>query len=370
MLLFVAVDDPRTLQTAQGVCARSVLAALQACEETELVVIPGMTHRGLRRRVAQAGGLVGGKTTLEGTVNLDDVVRGVRAAIERTKARAVIFNHMRAAAAIARWEGPQPVPFVYMSQNREAVAAESLIELAGGFQSFVLRQDARRLRALEDEVLLRCDHSVALTEEDARRFEEICAPERVATLPPPLEEGSMPVVEGSGFPNRVSLISSFLWAPKRWNGQWLAREVMPQVWESSPEAELHLVGARADKIGVDGPRIKVWSDVPDVRPHYGDAGVLLVPERQRSGLKFKTIQSGFAGRAIVSTGGGLEGTGLVDGRSALVAESAREFAEAIVRLLKDDDLRRDLGTAARAAVTAHFDPAALTARYRAFVGSL
>jgi glycosyltransferase involved in cell wall biosynthesis len=60
-------------------------------------------------------------------------------------------------------------------------------------------------------------------------------------------------------------------------------------------------------------------------------------------------------KAIVSTRVGAEGLPVVHGRHLLLADSPGEFAAAVVRLLRDRDLRDELGAAARTLVVDHHD---------------
>jgi len=60
------------------------------------------------------------------------------------------------------------------------------------------------------------------------------------------------------------------------------------------------------------------------------------------------------GRAIVSTSVGCQGLGLHDGRELLVADSASEFASAVVSLLADAGLRTRIAGDARGTAEQRF----------------
>ncbi len=59
------------------------------------------------------------------------------------------------------------------------------------------------------------------------------------------------------------------------------------------------------------------------------------------------------GKPMVSTAVGVEGLPLTNGRHLLIADQEEAFAQAVVTLLTDKELRRRLGQAARAFVTEH-----------------
>jgi glycosyltransferase involved in cell wall biosynthesis len=72
-----------------------------------------------------------------------------------------------------------------------------------------------------------------------------------------------------------------------------------------------------------------------------------------SGTRLKALEAFAAGRPVVGTSIGLVGLGVVDGRTALVADDPGEFAAAVVRLLRDQDLSDALATEGRRVAVKH-----------------
>jgi len=60
------------------------------------------------------------------------------------------------------------------------------------------------------------------------------------------------------------------------------------------------------------------------------------------------------GKAVVSTPVGCEGLKIENGSNILVADTARDFARAVDRVLRDDELCRRLGENGRATVQAEY----------------
>ena len=82
--------------------------------------------------------------------------------------------------------------------------------------------------------------------------------------------------------------------------------------------------------------------------------LIVVPLLAGSGTRFKIIEAWAAGRAVVSTSIGAEGLPARDGENIRLADDARNFADAVSRLLASPDLRRQLGQAGRALFEAEF----------------
>jgi glycosyltransferase involved in cell wall biosynthesis len=75
-----------------------------------------------------------------------------------------------------------------------------------------------------------------------------------------------------------------------------------------------------------------------------------VPILAGSGTRFKVVEGLAVSKPMVSTAVGCEGIGVEHERHLLIADSAEEFASAIVRLFDDAALARSLGQTGRAFV--------------------
>lgn len=93
----------------------------------------------------------------------------------------------------------------------------------------------------------------------------------------------------------------------------------------------------------------------DLDALYAAGSVFVNPVLRGAGLKLKTIHALQAGLPVVTTSIGMEGTGLIDTKHVLVADSAAEFAECVRRLMQDKELGRELVAAAQDFLAAQYD---------------
>jgi glycosyltransferase involved in cell wall biosynthesis len=81
------------------------------------------------------------------------------------------------------------------------------------------------------------------------------------------------------------------------------------------------------------------------------------------GTRLKIFEALAMGKAVVSTRVGAEGLPISSERHFLQADSAAEFAQAVIGLLKDGDRRRALGLAGRRLVEERFSWSQVTREF-------
>lgn len=139
---------------------------------------------------------------------------------------------------------------------------------------------------------------------------------------------------------------------------WFADEILPRVRARAPAARFVIVGQspHARLRSLSGRRdVVLTGRVDDVKPYIERACVYVAPLRMGGGTRLKVLQAMAMGKAIVSTPLGCEGIDAQSERAVWLANAPQEFADAVVRLMHDDTLRRDLGAGARALAVARYD---------------
>jgi len=120
----------------------------------------------------------------------------------------------------------------------------------------------------------------------------------------------------------------------------LAKEIMPLVWKSNPQATLLLAGAspdhrvtalKSDKVQVSG-----WMD--DIREAYATSRVFIAPMRLGTGLQNKLLEAMSMKLPTITTPLANNALNALENMEILVGEDAVTLAEHIVSLLNDQDL--------------------------------
>jgi GT2 family glycosyltransferase len=133
---------------------------------------------------------------------------------------------------------------------------------------------------------------------------------------------------------------------------WLCTEIMPLVWEALPGITVTLLGnSPPDSVkGLESAFVRVPGYARDLSPYFERSRVFAAPIRFGAGLKGKVGHSLSYGLPVVATTVAAEGFGLEDARDVLIADTASDFARAIVRLYGDAALWGSMSQASLRAI--------------------
>ncbi len=139
---------------------------------------------------------------------------------------------------------------------------------------------------------------------------------------------------------------------------YLYNEIMPLVWKQQPQATLTLVGSKPPKslqrLASDA-RVNVTGYVDDIRPYIQMAQVMMSPMVYSVGLQNKVLEAMALGTPTVVAAQSAKALKALHGSDLLVANSAREFAEATLLLLSEPALHKKISSNGRSYVEQHHD---------------
>ena len=245
------------------------------------------------------------------------------------------------------------IPVVLRAQNVESDLWAETARRGRGWRGFPLRREARKLAAWEGNAVRRAAVTLALTQEDAARLRELARGEgRVEVVRAAFPE--LPPGPGrlAGEP-AVTVFGSRGWLPNEESTVWFAAEVWPAVRAALPGAVLHLFGAPP---GLEAPGVVAHPSPGDSAEVYAPGSILAVPLRIASGVRIKILEAWARGVPLVATPAALAGLEAEDGREALVARDASEFARAITRLHREPGLAAAVVEAGRGARRERHEP--------------
>ena len=150
---------------------------------------------------------------------------------------------------------------------------------------------------------------------------------------------------------------------------WFCKHIWPLIIKHIP-AKLRIVGRRPTQairqLG-NTAGIEVVGEVPDVRPYLDAADISISPLLLARGIQNKVLEAMASGLPTVVTSQSAEGIEADSGVHFQVADSASEFANAIVSLAKSPEKRQTMGAAARQLVKQQYSWPARLDKFRELI---
>ncbi|MBU1568071.1 MAG: glycosyltransferase family 4 protein [Proteobacteria bacterium] len=147
------------------------------------------------------------------------------------------------------------------------------------------------------------------------------------------------------------------WMPNSDGVKYFVSKILPTIKKEFPSIEI-------DFVGKDPPEdvrklseisgVRVTGTVDDVRPYVWNSQVYIVPLRFGGGTRLKILEAFSMQIPVVSTSLGCEGIECRHEKELLIADTASEFADAVIRLLRDPALRAELSKNAEQLVKRYY----------------
>ena len=232
-------------------------------------------------------------------------------------------------------------------------------------------REAERMLAYEADIASRAALCVTCSDAEAAVVREKLGTSRVAVVPNGVDTEYFRPTSGVSITGRLLFTGMMNYPPNIQAVSSFVRTVLPLVRSRVPHAVLDIVGSSPppDVESLACDHVVVHGSVPDVRPHFDAADVVVVPLLHGGGTRLKILEAAAMGKAIVSTSLGAEGIDLEPDREIVIADTDAQFASAVVSLLHDSGRRTALGVAARTAVAA-YDWREIQPRFRALIERL
>ncbi len=222
-----------------------------------------------------------------------------------------------------------------------------------------LRGQWHKSRAYEQAACLRFDAVAAVSVEDREMMRGEYGVEQIWDVPTGVDTDFFrPRGTNDLKPHNLVFTGSMDWLPNEDAIQYFTKEIMPRIKQRVPEATLTIVGRNPYpsliELGKRDPSVIVTGRVEDVRPYMEEAAAYIVPLRIGGGTRLKIYEAMAMEKPIISTTIGAEGLPVRDGAELLVADTPDAFADAVVRVITNEAMARELGARAARTVREHF----------------
>lgn len=252
-------------------------------------------------------------------------------------------------------------PIVLFQHNVEAAIWRRHAEVrTNPLARAFFRAQWRRMHRFEAAQCRRFDQVIAVSEHDKKTMRDEYQASHVAAVPTGVDTDYFsPAPAAPRRPNSLVFTGAMDWLPNEDAMSYFVETILPIVHRELPDTHLTIVGrnpsARVRALAEQHRGVTVTGSVPDVRPYLDAASAFIVPLRIGGGTRLKIFEALAMDLPVISTPVGAEGLDTVHGETIVLAESATEFAAAVVQLLRNPAEGRALGCRGGEFVRSRFD---------------
>lgn len=209
----------------------------------------------------------------------------------------------------------------------------------------VFKLESAKMLRFEPQQVRRFHHVIAVSEADREAMSKMVDPSHISVVPTGVDLSKYPY-DPTLRPQSALVVftGSMDWQPNIDGVEFFCNEIWPLVLRKVPQARFRVVGRdphpRVKKLASES--VEVTGSVPSILDHLREAAAIVVPLRIGGGTRIKIYEGMATGKATVSTTVGAEGLDVEHGRDILLEDSPPDFAEAVVTLLQNEELRRRL----------------------------
>lgn len=252
----------------------------------------------------------------------------------------------------------------------------------GGLRAWIDRREARLLALEEERLAHRAHCTLLVSEAEAALFRSRLrdpAGVRIEALRngidtaafDPLAATPQPELAAQPGPHLV-FTGQMDYAPNVAAALRTAERLLPEIRKAHPGASFHVVGrAPVPQLRrLDGQGgVRVWGEVPDVRPFLATADAVLAPLEIARGIQNKVLEAMAMARPVVLSPEAATGIDAHDGEHFAVGADDRALIDRTLALLQDAAAAGAMGAAARRYVVEHQGWAAMLAPLGGIVGA-
>ncbi len=217
-------------------------------------------------------------------------------------------------------------------------------------------QRAQRTQAAELAVVQSCDLTFSYTDVELDVLK--------SHLKQPTILARLPWIAECNRPERtfaetkdILFLGGFSHPPNSQAVRFFANKVMPGVRKHLPDVHFDVVGQGAEDAlaGLSSESVRIVGHVADLDEVMAKARVFVAPLLAGAGLKGKVVEAISRGLPCVLSSIAAEGTGLVEGVSCLIADSAPHWIDCILKLYTDEALWTEISRNALALAESKYD---------------
>lgn len=202
------------------------------------------------------------------------------------------------------------------------------------------------------------DTVIAVSDADKQRMEKWYKLNNVLTIPTGVDTDYYSANGKISEKKQIVFVGAMDWLPNNDAIFYFLEKIFPIIQKEDPDVNFVIVGRnpspQLERFAKTFSNVTVTGWVEDTRPYISDSAVFIVPIRIGGGTRMKIFEGMAMGKAIVSTTVGAEGLPLKHSEHIFFADDEKVFANNVINLMRDKQLRKQIGEQARQYVYKNF----------------
>lgn len=251
---------------------------------------------------------------------------------------------------------PTTIPVALGHHNVESALLERRSLAAHGLRRWYLKIQSRLTETTERFWLPKVALNLAVSDADLSALRAIAPDCQLGVVSNGVDTGRVEALPDAD--DGIVFVGGATWFPNRDALHYFTAEILPHVRAMRPRTRVTWVGQCTQR---DKDEMKQRYDVDltgyvdEIESYVSKAGCYIVPLRVGGGTRLKILYAWSMARAVVSTSIGCEGLLAVDGENIIVRNDALGFARAIVDVLDNATIRKNIRMGARRTAEEHYD---------------
>lgn len=239
------------------------------------------------------------------------------------------------------------------------------------FRRILYKRNAHELEKAEIKSIISLDAIVSISTADQKYFQQHKNPKPVLNLPFGIDVNNYNIQKKTS-PKTIAFIGSLDWLPNLEGLHWFINEVFPVVLKQFSEVKFFVAGRNLKDAQQfqQNKSVHIIGEVEDAKAFIATHPVFVVPLLSGSGMRIKIIEAMALKRAVVSTKLGAAGINFTNNKDIAIADSATNFANTIINLLRSHSDAINMGENAYELVADQYNNDILADKLIQFYNSL
>jgi len=220
-----------------------------------------------------------------------------------------------------------------------------------------LKLQNKRLKNAEIKWLKEADAIIPITNTDKEIFEKLNIKTPYFTSPTGIDLERYEIKNELTRQNTFFHLGSMDWMPNIEGVDWFLNEVYEPFLKKQNKLKFILAGRFMPERFFEkrDEQLSILEAVEDNIHFYNQHEIMLVPLQSGSGMRIKIIEGLAMGKVIISTSIGAEGIPVQHNEHIIIADTPKEFAQAIQQISGDEALKTKISNNARTFIAEHFN---------------